>query len=104
MRDVGGDARVYVVFGRVADVLSDPGEVHHGVARGRPARASARSRPRRTPLHVAAACNDEPAIIRALLENGADLDAQANDGKTPCDLAVERGASTEICAPLGYPS
>lgn len=50
----------------------------------------------RTPLHVAAAHNDEPAIIRTLLENGADRGAQTNDGKTPYDLAMEREASAEI--------
>ena len=40
-----------------------------------------------TPLHWAAASNENPAVIGRLLEAGAKIDAQDNDGWTPLHLA-----------------
>ena len=42
-----------------------------------------------TPLHVAAAWNDDPAIFKVLLRAGAEVNAQDNDWNTPLhDLAT----------------
>jgi ankyrin repeat protein len=43
-----------------------------------------------TPLH-SAAFNGNVAIVRLLLARGADPNAAKDDGKTPLDLARERG-------------
>ena len=42
----------------------------------------------RTPLHVAAWFNNNPAVIEALLELGADLEAKDPKGNTPLHLAA----------------
>jgi ankyrin repeat protein len=42
------------------------------------------------PLHEAAAGGNE-AIVHLLVEYGGRIDAKTDDGKTPYDLAVERG-------------
>ena len=43
-----------------------------------------------TPLHIAASRGDE-TIVRALLINGADPSRCLDDGRTPADLAAEKG-------------
>jgi len=52
-----------------------------------------------TPLHFAAAANQE-SIIRYLLEQGADPYAQDDEGQYPSDLAVMSGASESVVALL----
>jgi uncharacterized protein len=42
------------------------------------------------PLHDAAA-NGNAALVELLLKHGARADAKADDGKTPGDMAAERG-------------
>ncbi|MCL2010733.1 MAG: ankyrin repeat domain-containing protein [Synergistaceae bacterium] len=41
-----------------------------------------------TGLHIAAYRNDNPEVLRLLLENGADIDAKDENGVTPLILAV----------------
>ena len=41
-----------------------------------------------TPLHWAAAFNESPAVIAALLDAGADLKARTERGRTPLHLAA----------------
>ena len=41
-----------------------------------------------TPLHVAAAVTDTPAVIQALLDAGADTEAKSDDGHTPLHFAA----------------
>ena len=43
-----------------------------------------------TPLHLAALLTDNPAIIAALIDAGADAAARDANGKTPWDYARER--------------
>jgi uncharacterized protein len=47
-----------------------------------------------TPLHYAA-YNNLPDVARLLLERGADAHAQTSEGKTPLDMAREKG-NTEL--------
>ena len=44
------------------------------------------------PLHSAARFNENPAMIEALLEAGADVNARDKNGGTPWDLAQENEA------------
>lgn len=48
-----------------------------------------------TPLHYAAFYTDDPAIIRVLLESGADVNAQGNDA-TPLHAAVAYNTNLAI--------
>ena len=41
----------------------------------------------RTPLHVAAAFNDNPAVLDALVAAGADVESRDDDGRTPLHAA-----------------
>ena len=41
-----------------------------------------------TPLHLAAAFNDSPSVVAALLDAGADPEARDGSGLTPFDLAL----------------
>ena len=50
---------------------------------------NARERGGHTPLHLAACCNDNPAVIAALLEAGAEVNARDEDGDTPLHLAYD---------------
>lgn len=52
-----------------------------------------------TPLHAAVAF-DQPAMARWLLDQGADPNARNRDGKTPGQLALEKG-SAELAALFG---
>lgn len=65
----------------------DPAVVAHLITAG--ADVNARAAGGVTPLHLAAARGDE-AMVRLLLEAGAQS-APMEDGKTPADLARERG-------------
>lgn len=53
-----------------------------------------RARRKRTfdPLHLAARHNEDPAVINALLNAGADPNARTKAGKTPGDLGKENKA------------
>lgn len=74
--------------------------LHGGVARRdveivkvlleRGADANAKQERRFEPLHDAAA-NGNLALVQLLVKHGARVDAKADDGKTPGDMAVERG-------------
>lgn len=44
-----------------------------------------------TPLHVAAECAVEPALVRLLLQAGADPTLRDGAGRTPADLAEQEG-------------
>jgi ankyrin repeat protein len=44
-----------------------------------------------TPLHLAAAVGHEVAVLRALVEHGAPVNAMRNDGRTAYQLAYRRG-------------
>jgi len=46
-------------------------------------------------LHYACAYGNSLNIVKALLKNGANIDAKNEDGKTPADLARENG-NTEV--------
>ena len=48
-----------------------------------------------TPLHVAAA-NGHPKMVLALIDNGAQIDAQDHDGNTPLHLASGGGHDETI--------
>ena len=45
-----------------------------------------RVKPARPPLHVAAALNDNPAVVTVLLDAGANPKAKTSEGKTVLDL------------------
>ena len=45
-----------------------------------------------TPLHVAAAKNDNPSMIKALIEAGAGVGARDDTGKVPFDYAKDNEA------------
>ena len=49
-----------------------------------------------TPLHFAADNNESAAVIEALLEAGADVNARSDDGNTPLDWAEIVGNETAI--------
>ena len=53
---------------------------------------NARDRDGDTPLHNAARFNDNPAVITALLDAGADAAARDDEGKIPWDYVKERDA------------
>ena len=40
-----------------------------------------------TPLHLAAAMNSNPSVIKALIEGGANVGARDKNGNTPFDHA-----------------
>ena len=50
--------------------------------------------PGRTPLHYATQLNSNPEVASILVQWGADLQAQDNQGMTPCQLAQKNGAFT----------
>lgn len=52
-----------------------------------------------TPLHVAAEAGNI-AVIQALIAAGADPSIENNDGKTPLDIAEDKGASRQVIAAL----
>ena len=54
----------------------------------------------RTPLHLAAEYDAEPAVLAVLLEHGADTEAKDDYGSTPLHLAVEDGAEPAVLAVL----
>jgi ankyrin repeat protein len=58
-----------------------------------------------TPLHVAAHC-DAPRVAALLIARGANVGAVNNAGKTPLDLANERGNSkiAEMLSTTGVPA
>ena len=51
-------------------------------------------------MHLAAADNENPAIIITLIEAGAKLDAQASDGSTPLHLAAASNENPDIIITL----
>ena len=53
-----------------------------------------------TPLHVAASVNDDPAIITALLDAGADLGARNAIGLTPLHYAASNNDNPAIITTL----
>ena len=56
-----------------------------------------------TPLHSAAASNDNPEVIFTLTDAGADANARAHDGLTPLHVWVPRvdaGATTGVMRAL----
>ena len=55
------------------------------------ANPNARNRYLWTPLHLASMRTDLLDILRILLENDADLDAEDKDGKTPLQVSLEGG-------------
>ncbi len=63
---------------------------------GRGVNINERDRAGRTLLHRAAALNRDPAVVKALLDNGANLHAVTNAWQTPYELAGRRGASEEV--------
>ncbi len=52
-----------------------------------------------TALHLAAAAGNA-AVIRVLLQAGADVEAKAEDGRAPLDYAIRLGAVTEAAEAL----
>ena len=80
--------------------------LHGGAANSNPAVATllldrgaetdinAVNRPGRTPLHYATQLNSNPEVASILVSGGADLQAQDNQGMTPCQLAQKNGAFT----------
>ena len=58
-----------------------------------------RNEHRRTPLHHAAAAN-RPAMVRLLIDLGADVDATDETGGTPLTIAAGEGADPSILAML----
>ena len=45
-----------------------------------------------TPLHLAALKNENPAVVEALLDGGADPKARSEDGRLPFDFAKSNEA------------
>jgi hypothetical protein len=52
-----------------------------------------------TALHLAAAVGNAEAV-RVLLQAGAEVEAQAEDGRAPLDYAVQQGSVTEVAETL----
>ena len=44
------------------------------------------------PLHVAAAKSDSPAVVKALIDAGANIEPRDESGRTPWDFAQHNGA------------
>lgn len=53
-----------------------------------------------TPLHVAASRNQNPSVIRALVESGADVDGRNSDGDTPLHSAASFNGNPSIISLL----
>ena len=53
-----------------------------------------------TPLHWAAAFSQDPAVVTALLDAGANPALKASNGETPLEVAVNEGRPAEIIASL----
>ena len=53
-----------------------------------------------TPLHWAAAFSPNPAVIAALLDAGADLEARGSWGKMPLHRAAESNKNPAVIAAL----
>ena len=55
-----------------------------------------------TPLHLAAAFNDDPEVIRVLVEAGADLEARSrpDEGRTPLHFAARRNRNPDVVRTL----
>ncbi|MYK06653.1 MAG: hypothetical protein F4040_02825, partial [Synechococcus sp. SB0670_bin_20] len=49
-----------------------------------------------TPLHAAAETSETPAVVQALLDAGADLNARDKDGKTPLDQAKQHNQTLTV--------
>ena len=56
----------------------------------------------RTPLHLAAEYDAEPAVLAVLLEHGADTEAKDDFGDTPLHLAVEHSEPAIVTALLDH--
>ena len=53
-----------------------------------------------TPLHWAAESSNSPALVRALLDSGANIEAKDNDGGTPLHWAAESSSSPDVVRAL----
>ena len=53
-----------------------------------------------TPLHLAAAKNDNPAVITALIEAGAGVNARTEDGATPLHAAALQNDNPAVITAL----
>ena len=64
---------------------------------------NARTKLGATPLHLAAAFNQKPTVLTALLNAGADLNTRDKDGFTPLHVAAEHTQNPAIIAPCWTP-
>ena len=87
----GWNTSEYFEMATVADVMEC-------VAAG--ADPNARNESGETPLHVAAASNDNPAVIATLVDAGADPNARNKSGKTPLHEAAASNDNPAVFATL----